>query len=199
MAGYISSRKRFLFPIFVICIAIVLFYGLVLGMFLKNAIDFTTRGQALQENFRLEQNDYIPLTTIIFDRAQTTNVRADIDSKYGSLLSNEYGSRRPVYFIRLKENKIQKLFQSGEIKYENIDTQGERKVAEMLEGKKDPNAFPQYSCCSPNDIWVEIFPFNFLLPERRYLKDFPSELETILLIKDKDEVIKGALVDLHGD
>lgn len=192
------SKQKYLLPFALLLVLIFIFYGFMIGVFLKNALCFTSRGKTLQQNFQSKQEMYLPLVTTILDKAQTTNVRKDIDDKYNLLLSDSNG-RKPVYFIRLKDGKLQKLFQSGEIKYEDIDTLGERRVAEMLEGKINPISFPQYTCCGPDDIWTEIFPLNLLLPDRRYLKDFPSELETILLIRDQEGNIKGAMVDLHGD
>lgn len=188
-------------------------YGFLLFFFLNLSKDFTEKATKAEKNFSMNQEQFIPLMTTIFDKAEKINVRKDIDVRYGHLLGKDVsclesinreskecyaGMRRPVYFIRLKEDKIQKLFQSGNIKTEAIDTDGERVVRDMLLGKLNPVEFPQYTCCGGDDLeWSEIPFFRIFVPERRYLKDFYSELETIFLIRDREGDIIGAMVDLH--
>lgn len=190
--------------------AFLVMYGFLLIWFTNNSFEFTNKGYEMEEEFSKNQNIYIPLVTQIFDKAKFVNVRADIDKMYGKMLDYPYvtdssgtvyvTSRKPVYFIRLKNNRIEKLFQSGDIKYETIDTKGEREVEKMLLGKLNPIIFPQHTCCGGNDLpWNEVPFFRLFIPERRYLKDFNSELETILLIRDNNGSILGAMVDLHGD
>jgi hypothetical protein len=194
--------------------ALMVMYGQLLILFLNNSHSFTEQGYEKQIEFAHQQERYIPLITKIFDKAENTNVRSDIDQMYNSLLQMPYASedingkhiilaytRRPVYFIRLKNGQIEKLFQSGNIKYELIDTDGEKLVQKMLLGKVPPIQYPQYTCCGGDDLsWSEAIPFfRLFVPERHYLKDFYSELETILLIKDNRDNILGAMVDLHGD
>lgn len=212
-----NIRKRFLILSITVgvLISLIVMYGFLLFFFLHISMDFTERAREAEKNFSVNQDQFIPLMTTIFDKAEKTNVRADIDIKYGHLLGKDVsclesinreskvcyaGMRRPVYFIRLKEDKIQKLFQSGNIKTEVIDIDGERIVRDMLLGKRDPIKFPQHTCCGYDDLsWNEVPFFRFFVKETRYLKDFYSELETIFLIRDRDGNIIGAMVDLHGD
>ena len=126
--------------------------------------------------------------------------RQVIDDSLNELLSNQYGNREPIYFIKLKnEDTIQKMYQGGGFKEESVDTDGERMVVEMLRGNKDPFAYPQYNCCGGDDIIPEIPFSSFFLPERRYLKDFPSEIEHILLVRNDNNEILGGVVYLYGD
>lgn len=194
-------------------ISLLLFYAVLTFAFFGNAIRFTNKVIQREKEFAQEQHKYVPLITTIFDKAQYVNVRSDIDAAYGKLL--EYSTvtisegityrtvavgRKPIYFIRLKNGKIEKLFQSGEIKYETIDTEGEREVEKMLHGKKSTTSFPQHTCCGGDDVsWSQMPLFRLFVPERTYLKDFSVELEEILLIKDKNGKILGAMVDLYGD
>lgn len=177
-------------------------YFIILILFIKDSSIYVERAHTLQTKMDAQSELYLPLLTTVFDKAETVNVRKDIDEQFNTLLSNSSipeNGREPSYFIRLKGNNLQKLFQSGELKEDFVDTAGERTVMAMLLGKKVPVMFPQYSCCGPDDIFPDVPFLRLILPERRYLKDFPSEFETILLIKDNNNNILGAKVILYGD
>lgn len=92
-------------------------------------------------------------------------------------------SKLPMYFIKLEDGKIAKLFFSGDLKLEPVDTAGERKVQEILFGKRK-----------------ELYGIqaNIAGLEMTYLKDFLSEAEVIIPYEKNGEII-GAIVFLHGD
>ncbi|MCX8009108.1 MAG: hypothetical protein N3A54_05435, partial [Patescibacteria group bacterium] len=108
--------------------------------------------------------------------------------------------RLPVFFIQLKNpSAIKKLYQSGEYKEELVDTRGEMMVAEMLQGKRDPFAYPQYNCCGGNDIIPSLPVIHRFLPPRVYLGDFSTEIEHVFLVRNAKSDIVGGLVCLYGD
>ncbi len=72
-------------------------------------------------------------------------------------------------------------------------------VIKMLQGELDPFNYPQYNCCGGDDFLPKIPIFNLFLPIRRYLNDFPSEIEHIYLIQNEKNEIAGALIYLYGD
>jgi len=200
-----EKRKNELLPVvFGFITFITLFTGIVGYLFLQHVMSVSSLFSTQQEIFSAKQNAYIPLVTTLFDKAEKVNIRQDIDQKYNVLLgypigNGSYEGREPVYFIRLKNGKIEKLFQSGNITHETVDTPGEKKVVAMLEGKTNTLSFPEYTCCGGDDIWPDIPFLRAILPERRYLKDFKSEHESILLIRNLEGEIIGAEVLLHGD
>lgn len=130
------------------------------------------------------------------------DARKMIDNNLSVVLGNEGGQigRRPIFFIRLKDKQtIEKLYQGGGYRQEPVDTKGEKMVVQMLLGKRDPFAYPQYNCCGGDDFVPDIPFFNLFLPTRSYLKDFYSETEQIYLMRNKEDEIIGALVYLYGD
>lgn len=150
--------------------------------------------------------DIFPKASECNTKAVTKNCEQDIrkmiDDKLTIVLGygDQETGRLPIFFIRLKDqNTIEKLYQGGGFKEEVVDTKGEKMVAEMLSGTRDPFAYPQYNCCGGNDILPEIPILNLFLPVRRYLNDFPSEIEQIYLIRNVKNVIVGGLVYLYGD
>lgn len=90
-----------------------------------------------------------------------------------------------TYFIRLSEDRkyILKLFLSGEFKKTIILTTKEKDVRDLLTGSKDILIGIRIPEIYTNMIW---------------LKDFPSEAEIILPVKDSVTTI-GAVVRLYGD
>lgn len=148
--------------------------------------------------------------TNTFDKAKSCGdnvncefgIRQEIDKSLGEILSLDKSglNRMPVYFIRLNSSgDIEKLYQGGGYHLEKVDTKGERMVREMLKGNRNPFGYPQYNCCGGDDIVADIPIVNKLLPPRRYLNDFYSEIEQIYLIKDDSNNILGGLVYLYGD
>lgn len=198
---YSPQEKRTNIVLPVLCGAVTsltILYVAILWIFMGHSARFMEIAVWMEQRFQANNETYIPLFTSIFDKAETTNVRSDIDQQYGSLLSSQ-GNREPSYFVRLKGDTLQKLFQSGNLKNEVINTRGELQVVQMLKGQRQPIEFPQYTCCGGDDFFPDLPFLRHLLPERRYLKDFPSELEIILLVKDENGKILGAKVLLHGD
>ena len=129
-------------------------------------------------------------------------IRAMIDENLATILGYGKGEtgRLPIFFIRLKDQDIiEKLYQDGGYREEKVDTKGEIMVVEMLQGERNPFAYPQYNCCGGDDVVPDIPIFNVFLPIRRYLKDFPSEIEQIYLMRDEQNKIIGGLVYLYGD
>lgn len=129
-------------------------------------------------------------------------IRTMIDENLATTLGYERDEigRLPIFFIRSKDqNTIEKLYQGGGYHEEKVDTKGEKMVVEMIQGKRNPFAYPQYNCCGGDDIVPEIPIFNLFLPIRSYLKDFPSEIEQIYLMRNEKNEIVGGLVYLYGD
>lgn len=108
-------------------------------------------------------------------------------------------NRTPMYFIALQpDGTIAKLFFSGDLKREVVDSRGERMVKALLEGKREhlygsyglhfwchhpyykPQDYAQVSCSKPG-----------------FLKDLYSEYETIVTYTENGQ-IKGAVVFLFG-
>lgn len=90
---------------------------------------------------------------------------------------------QPMYFITLKDGQIIKLFFSGGVKLENINTIGELKVMALLNG------------------WTDKL-YDIVLNDRTipmtYLDDLYSEAEVIAPYKINGKTV-GAIVYLHGD
>lgn len=185
--------------------AFILMYGLLFWWFLEGTYSLSQRLQSQAYNFTANDSEtYIPLFTTIFNEAEKRNVRKDIDDIYDGILRTRTAtyvseSREPSYFIRLKDGKIQKLFQSGELKEETIDTKDEQFVMQVLLGNQEAFSFPQYNCCGGDDIYPDLPFFRLFLIDKRYLYDFYAEREDIYLIKNKYDTILGAKIMLHGD
>jgi len=95
---------------------------------------------------------------------------------------------KPMYFILLADgDTIAKLFFSGDLLLERIDTTEERMVKEMLEGKRNSLYGPY--------LGEEIAIAENLKP--RYLKDLYSQAEVIVPYY-QDKKVVGAIVYLHG-
>jgi hypothetical protein len=110
-----------------------------------------------------------------------------------------YG-RPPMYFIRYKdEENIEKLFQDGRYFTEMVDTRDEQKVIQMLKGKRSPLRFPLYTCYGGDDFLCDVPVIGQFVPSPAYLKDTFGEAELILLLKNDQGEIIGAVVALHGD
>lgn len=216
------KKKNFIFKVllFIFAVFLVGYFGISF-YFLNsndqhNQIVITARTQWLNSN----KNRLMYIFTDVFPKAKEckekiTNhnphimaencelkIRKMIDDNLASTLGYGTGEigRLPIFFIRLKdENTIEKLYQRGGYREEKVDTKGEKMVVEMLEGKRNPFAYPQYNCCGGDDIVPDIPIFNLFLPPRVYLKDFPTEIEQIYLIRDDQNKIVGGLVYLYGD
>ncbi|MFZ5376637.1 MAG: hypothetical protein ACOZAN_03150 [Patescibacteria group bacterium] len=130
-------------------------------------------------------------------------IRSRLDS-FNSLLSIDTAtateSRKPIYFIRLNEGGyIEKLFQSGVYYQDKIDNSNDLKIKYVLEGKKSPHPFPMFTCDGGDDLPCNWLPLKMILPDRRLLKDFYSEIELIYPIKNESGEIIGAVVILYAD
>ncbi len=89
----------------------------------------------------------------------------------------------PLYFVVLSEGKLIKLFLSGEVLIETIDTPGEKKILDVLQNKN-------------KKLWG--MQANTELFRMTYLKDLYSEAEVVFPYKQNDNTI-GVLIFLHGD
>lgn len=92
-------------------------------------------------------------------------------------------SSLPMYFITVEDDKISKLFFSGDLKIETIDTEGERQVQDLLLGKRS----------DLYGIQANISGF-----EMTYLHDLLSEAEVIVPYMLGNQIV-GGIVFLHGD
>lgn len=222
MKSHLSSIKKKLVPAFIIAIFTALLLGYFgLSFYILHSNDQHNRAVIKTRASWLEMNKdkLMYIYTDVFPRAKECNengtnkirqtdqncepvARQLIDDNLASTLSYENGwvGRLPIFFIRLKnKDTIEKLYQDGNYYEENVDTQGEKMVVQMLQGKRDPFAYPQYNCCGGDDITPEIPIFSLFLPSRIYLKDFYTEIEHIYLIRNEKDEIVGGLVYLYGD
>lgn len=119
-----------------------------------------------------------------------------VDTKNDRFLGNSSNfkpsNQQPMYFIYLlPDGKIAKLFFSGALIFEPVDTKGEILIKEVLEGKRNG----LYGLQLREEISLfgreQIF-------KTRYLKDLYSQAEVIVPYKVNDEII-GAVVYLHGE
>lgn len=90
---------------------------------------------------------------------------------------------QPMYFISLGNNKLNKLFFSGEAVVDQIETRQEKMVQDLLTGKRER---------------LIGFQANVDGLRMTYLNDLYSEAEVIVPFKQNDRII-GAVVYLHGD
>ncbi len=208
------KRNSFLLPSLILFGLFFTAY-VIIPLYLLHSNDSFVQGLTVARMSWIESNkdQLLYVYTDVFPRAEkcTLNhqdceqeLRNMIDANLNDTLSFEYGGTRvgrlPIFFIRLKDpNTIEKLYQSGEFKEEIIDTKEEKMVVEMLQGTRDPFAYPQYNCCGGDDIISEIPFFKRFLPPRVYLKDFPTEIEQIYLLREEENNILGGLVYLYGD
>jgi hypothetical protein len=112
-------------------------------------------------------------------------------------LSPSPSNEQPVYFITLlPDGKIAKLFFSGELKLEEVDTREERMVVEVLEGTRKELYGPYF-----NSEVFEMTESNvrpMYDPKPAYLKDFYGQMEVIVPYYQDGKII-GAIVHLHGE
>ena len=107
-------------------------------------------------------------------------------------------NQQPMYFITLLPNEnIAKLFFSGGLVIEKIDTREERMVADFLENKRKTLYGPYFNEEAFETSWrnPQNRPFYDLKPS--YLKDLYSQMEVIVPYRVNGET-KGAVVYLHG-
>lgn len=165
--------------------------------------------------FTSHRTDLLPMFTDIFPQAEKCNKKPEecvaetrqlIDTQLGVTLAADpkyQEGRLPIFFVKLKDkNTLEKMYQSGDLLTEKVDTRGERMVVEMLQGKRDPFAYPQHTLPAENANipyapYVHIL--ESLLPLRRYLRDFPTQIEQIYLMRNEKNEIMGGLVYLYGD
>lgn len=108
-------------------------------------------------------------------------------------------NNQPIYFIiLLPDRKIAKLFFSGDVRLEEIDTREERMVAEVLEGKRKELYGPYFG----EEAFITLNEKGEVLSDNRsfkpaYLKDLYSQMEVIIPYYQDGKVI-GAIVYLHG-
>lgn len=205
-----KSKAIFLIPILGFALLVIYLCG---AFYLLHSNDLHNREIIRGRESWVETNKekLMHIYTNAFPRAEECKIQAIdcelelrqlIDDNLSSTLgyANEIVGRRPIFFIKLKDDTtIEKIYQGGGYREELADTLEEKMVVEMLQGKRDPFAYPQYNCCGGNDIVPDIPILNLFLPPRIYLKDFPSEVEHIYLVRDENSKIIGALVYLYGD
>jgi hypothetical protein len=100
-----------------------------------------------------------------------------------------------TYFVRLDPHdpdQLQKLFLSGNLVNEPINTPGERQVEQLLTGQR--RSLPSYRLLDPVGNPLHHRYFN-----DRYLKDFYSELEIIVPYQCDHNHTTGAIVRLYAD
>jgi len=217
MKNYSSNtrKKNSLLLSFLVLIGVLLVGYFVGSYYLLHASDLHNRRIIKERTNWIESNKdklmYVyevvfPQAENCYDNTHNDNceeeTRGMIDNQLAKTLGYADGSigRLPIFFIRLKDkNTIEKLYQDGQYKKDNVETKGEKMIVEMLQGKRNPFAYPQYNCCGGDDVVSEIPIFNLFLPVRRYLKDFPSEIEHIYLMHNGKNEIIGGLVYLYGD
>ncbi len=124
-------------------------------------------------------------TNLIVEKKSTDNFFVPVPS-----------NQQPIYFITLlPDKKIAKLFFSGDVRFEQIDTRVERMVVEVLEGKRKELYGPYFG--------EEVFAVvrgterTFYDPKPAYLKDLYSQMEVIVPYYQDDKLV-GAIVYLHG-
>lgn len=106
-------------------------------------------------------------------------------------------NKHPMYFIKLlPDGKIAKLFFSGDLEIEEINTREERMVVALLEGKRDALYGPYYDQeltgdgKTPNHALFDLKP--------AYLKDLYSQMEIVIPYHSNSEIV-GGIVYLHGE
>lgn len=123
-------------------------------------------------------------------------------NRYGLFKPSNY---QPMYFIKLlPDGDIAKLFFSGDLKIEKVDTREERMVRDLLQEKRDSLYGLYFS--------EEVLGYDQVNNERhfydlkpRYLKDLYSKFEVIVPYYQRkgvyysDRELIGAIVWLHGD
>lgn len=207
-SSHISSRLFVILGILGIIYSAAAFY-LVHSNDLRNRVVIENRMswvEGKKDKLMYIFSDIFPRAEVCYKDTQAQicekELRTMIDINLGDILGyeNEVEGRLPIFFIKLvDQDTIGKLYQGGGYIKEKVDTKGERMVIDMLQRKRDPFAYPQYNCCGGDDIVPSLPIVNFLLPIRRYLNDFPSEIEHVYLIKDENHEIVGGLVFLYGD
>ncbi len=102
-----------------------------------------------------------------------------------------------MYFIKLLPNgTIAKLFFSGDLILEQVNTREEMKVITLLQGKRDTLYGPYYD---QEIIGVgKTVNHAFFDPKPAYLKDLYAQFEAIIPYHSNSEII-GGIVYLHGE
>jgi len=131
--------------------------------------------------------------------ASQTRKKFDLLSSEANNSTNKFSqqeslNQQPIYFITLlPDGQIGKLFFSGEVMVEPVNTREEKLVVELLTGKRDHLYGPYFNS--------EVFDFqnrSFFDPKPAYLKDLYSQMEVIVPYYSDSEII-GGIVYLHGE
>ncbi|MFZ1721936.1 MAG: hypothetical protein WAU07_05530 [Microgenomates group bacterium] len=107
---------------------------------------------------------------------------------------------KPMYFIQLQQNReIVKVFFSGNVKVEQIDTRSEMKVRELLQGERETLYGPYFN----SEAFLTLNEAGGTESNKRifkptYLNDLYSQAEVIVPFKHDGKLI-GATVWLHGE
>lgn len=106
-------------------------------------------------------------------------------------------NQQPVYFIKLvSDNALAKLFFSGDVIIEDINTREEKMVIALLKGKRNSLYGPYFNQEAFISTYGQQHPFYDLKPA--YLKDLYAQMEVIVPYYQDGELI-GAIVYLHGE
>lgn len=162
-------------------------YGSTTGM--KKVVSMQEETETYVQN---HSSDLQIIVTDIFDEARDCLDQKCRDNVSQEIFVNlpsfeELENRESTYFVRMRdENTLEKLYLSGQYAVNYVDTDGEKEVKELLNGKKE-------NLNQGKTRW-----FNTPAPDMIYLEDLPSEFETIVPIQE-NETVQGAMVRLYGD
>ena len=144
------------------------------------------------------QSKYYELATSVFDDAKKCT--DDKCRKLVSLVIHEKLKEMKgtpfyegIYIIRVNtDGNIEKMFLHGEVKMENVDTKGEKKVFNFIT-KSNYSIFV-------NSLYLKGFRIDGGYSNMHYLNDYYSEAEIIVPIRTHDnQKIVGAIVKGYGD
>lgn len=112
-------------------------------------------------------------------------------------VDDEPSNKHPMYFIKLlPDGKLAKLFFSGDLEIEEVNTREEKMVIDLLKGKRNELHGPYYDQELTGD--GRTASHAFFDPKPTYLKDLYAQMEVIVPYYSDSQII-GATVYLHGE
>lgn len=186
-----SMKNRTVFAtLFIVLFFYLLFEG-ALWIF-SNKGSISLHCDEIRTLISTNQSKWSEIYTTSFDKAVACRTQVCKETKIQDVLLSLQDSHKPrffqtSYFIRLNsDGNIEKWFRSGEVVTTIPETRGEQRVVSLLQGKSRP-------ICTQN--WK----IDGTTTRMTYLHDDFSEAETILLVRDADGRILGAIVSRFGD